>query len=441
MNYTRKLRFMLYNIVRRWKSILACAFILALLFGVLSIIKEIKKIRNYNSNISTQQTAMAEIEEKIEVYTSEILNIDNEIVEFDKVVKNTDLVPISEALIYINIIGDGSNVEKKLDEIKYVYVAVMNNISLYNSIIKELDLNITPLTLTKLVTKAQNSSSIQISIKGFKKELNEKIIDIIIDELFATEKKLNATMKTHALDLISKTSTDVKSSIYSDVINELNTEKDNLLGSLENSQNKLNFYKLDLKNSQTFNIVSFITYILLGFIFGVALALIISSIIIIFDNKIYCIDDMEINFNIKPLGEILVAETKKTGKIDNLINKIFGYKQHVFSFKDPSSISRKIKESGTDKLLIIVDNKQFKDIASTHIRLESFSHLNAFTASENKEVVFRTIDEVNEKDFQAHSNIVLGIVYAKDKFRQVEREIEAITLLNKKIIGFVGISI
>ncbi len=436
MNYTRKLKLMLYNTLKRWVLIVVCAIIAAAVLGAVATVKEIGRIKNYETNPAELQELVEKSENKVNYYKNELEKLDREIEEAKKLIKDTDTVQVSEALININVIADEGIAAQKLEEIKYIYYAVVNNVSLYEKITEELGLNIAPFTLKRLVGQTQNSSAIIISVKGFEQAINEKIRDKVVEEIFATEKNLNVDIETHKINLISETSTEIKESVYTDVFNELDSERESLIASLHSSEKLVMDYQND-NHAKHINASNVLLYIVMGIILGIAAGIVLSAIITIFDNKIYSSDDIILNFDLKLLGEAKIGTPKKLNVIDRLINRLFGYNQAVFSIAN----SDPLKAVEAEKLLFIVENKENKEKIRQNLHFKPFIVVDKFSNDSKKELVLKAANEVTEADMQMVSDIALDVVYNKSCFKQFAQKLSAIEALNKNVIGFIGLSV
>ncbi len=439
MNYTRNFKQMLYHTLKRWVMIVIVVIIAAGAFGAVATMKELNRIKSYEANPAEQQVLIEESESKIAYYESELAQFEAEIASAKKLIQDTDTVQISEALININVIG-GEQIDpaQKLEEIKYIYYAVINNVSLYEKISKELALNIPAATLKKLVAQSQNSSSILLSVKGFDREINEQVRAKLVEEIFATEKSLNASLKIHEIDLISQTSTEIKESVYATVFNELDEERDQLETKLRNSKKLAASYQSDDGNAiKQINLSTILIYLIMGGILGFVGAVALSAVGVILDNKIYSLDDVTRNFSVASLGEVKIGRAKKKSIISRLIDRLFGYHQPVF----PISNKNPLTDVEAQKLLLIVENKESKEKVEKQLCLKPFAIVEKFSEASCQEVLLKASSEVTETDLEEASDVVLGVVYQKSRFKQLERELAAICALNKNVIGFIGLSV
>lgn len=331
MNHQISFKTLIYRGMKQWRIVVFFVVVMAALAGIISVAKDFRTTDANELLLDEQKTI---VEDKSGQLQKQVMQIKEDIAEADFLLSEEmdDGLPlgkenISEALFAINLnltpmtqdtevalqySGYSQNAliqsiyPAKLEEVKYLYLATINDLSLYDEVKEQLKLDVSSDLLRKQVVQSYNYNSLLLQVTGFNAKTNIAIRDAVLERIMVFEATLNKNNPIHTLELLRTSDTVIEGTAWQNIRTEARTNKQKF----ETELAKLELQNDDLlalgSNSNGFariSLGSILFYIIVGMICGFAVGVLLVFIRILFSRKIWSIEDLENGYKLPVLGE------------------------------------------------------------------------------------------------------------------------------------------
>ncbi|MEG0271728.1 MAG: hypothetical protein RR639_00425 [Hydrogenoanaerobacterium sp.] len=461
MTHQINFKTLIYQSLKKWRTIVVVMLIFAVVAGAVSVAKEVLNTTQ-EVGVETHQTTVEILERQISQIRKKAAQIDALLAL--QVEKNLadDEENHSEALFAINmkspLTDDGSDAtyeqnlySVKLEEIKYLYYAMINNLTTYDELNMQLKLGIDSYQLRDLVKQSHNYNSILLSVSGFDAKTNIAIRDAMVDKIQLFARSINGDGPTHTLQLTDTSSTVVRDATWKNTVAAAKDQKKELSVQLTQLERQVTQPPMPTEGTDKPNLkllakLSF--YIAVGLLCGFMIGILLVLGQTILSSKIYGLEDLQNGYDISTLGEIYVVNTKKKrfafSGIDRLIYNIFFSNDELKYEVCKELLLRKINCMAADgqKILCVVQGDQSADILRETLSHTVFSQANnEFSSSSISEMLVKHETALDLKALDTCTGIILLTTYSSVTFSKLNRLIDVAILKAKPILGLVGISV
>ena len=440
------LKDLLFYIVKRWRSIFLVAVIFAILIGGYKLSKGVLKsqdeqyrinlLESYNSNLKNYQKTKEGYVKKIYTLTKDIdyeeeyekNSVLFQLDPYNKWVAKTDI------FVKIDRENDVNNFVDPADSLVKAYTAIIKSDSSLEEACKENNIDIRYLRELINVEADYNGNMISVTVTYKDGEGAQQILDKILESVKASRKEVESNLRTHSIIFMNGETSMVADQTFAKRKKERIDSLTELQKNLEETQLALD----DLKEPQTPIDMSFkgvikstFKYCVMGGAFGIFLSGLFLCVIYVIDPKLRSSDEFISRFGIKILGEYPKEEKKrKFSGIDKWLNKIEGKETFSREYVLKRVIASISIYTEKDQTVLLTGTTELDLLKNVENEIkDNFNKLNLEMGADMNRTP-ETLIRLRDID-----SIILVEKCGVSKYKDIERQIETIYSLNKKIIG------
>ena len=457
------LKDLMFAILRRWRTVLSVAVVLAVLLGGLKGFKALQTAKD----TKVQQERMEDYQRELDSYTTakesgerEIENINDDIQAQqtymdESVLMNMSPYDVCEATADLFIKTDYQIMPGMVyqnadytDSILQAYQSALTSAALQENVAKTASLE--PQYLKELVSvsrgsvadgNATNSTGytrftnlLTITVRYSDKEKAQEILNNILDNVTAMQEQIAGTIGPHSVSIVNQT---VGSTVDVDLAKQQKAARDQITDLQKSLSDKEAALK-ELKEPQAPSlgmravIKTGVKYAILGGILGVfAVAFCISALFVMSD-KVYAAKDIRRRYGLDLLGTVVV-DGKKNGGIDAWLARLEGRKVCADSEQNGALLAANMQNYAGDrkKLLVtgLVEESQLKQVVEmVQKQLKGYE----LAIGANMLECAETLKKLPECE-----GVVLVEQSGVSGYSEMTQEIEKIKSMDKAIVGCV----
>lgn len=463
--YTREidLKDLMFAILRKWRTVLLVAVVLAVLLGGMKGFKALQAAKD----TKMQQERMEDYQRELDSYTTakesgerEIENINNDIQTQqtymdESVLMNMSPYDVCEATADLFIKTDYQIMPGMVyqnadytDSILQAYQSALTSAALQENVAKIASLE--PQYLKELVSvsrgsvadgNATNSTGytrftnlLTITVRYSDKEKAQEILNNILDNVTAMQEQIAGTIGPHSVSIVNQT---VGSTVDVDLAKQQKAARDQITDLQKSLSDKEAALK-ELKEPQAPSlgmravIKTGVKYAILGGILGVfAVAFCISALFVMSD-KVYAAKNIRRRYGLDLLGTVVV-DGKKNGGIDAWLARLEGRKVCADSEQNGALLAANMQNYAGDrkKLLVtgLVEESQLKQVVEmVQKQLKGYE----LAIGANMLECAETLKKLPECE-----GVVLVEQSGVSGYSEMTQEIEKIKSMDKAIVGCV----
>lgn len=444
------LKDLLFFVLRKWRTLLLCALILAFLVGGFKLGKGLLQQQNENYIASVEkQYALdkKDYEQKKDTYDSSIKNLTDDIQYSEEYQTNSILQKIdpynkcvasADVFIKMNDIQQENRINvydsDPADSVLKAYEsAVKTGIEIQN-LSRERGLDLKYLKELIRVMPDYQSNMLTITVTDTDEAGAQEILDVLLESLKGKYPDVQQNLGEHSIvvmnrNLSIKADTDL-AGIQKSRVENLTSMRQNL-DDTEKKLEELKAPEVPATLSTKGLLKSGIKFGVLGGVVGGFLACFFVCVQFCLNNKVYNSDELKTRFGIKILGSFTKKREKKTfSKIDSLLDKLEGIECNT----DTAVCERIAANIGIytekDQLIFLTGTAKEDDIKRItedlkgklpDLRFESAGDMNKYT---------ETLTKLQKVD-----GIILIEEAGVSHYNNIQKELETITSLKKNVIG------
>ena len=457
------LKDLMFAILRRWRTVLSVAVVLAVLLGGMKGFKALHTAKDTKA----QQEKMEDYQRELDSYTTakesgerEIENINDDIQAQqtymdESVLMNMSPYDVCEATADLFIKTDYQIMPGMVyqnadytDSILQAYQSALTSAALQENAAKTASLE--PQYLKELVSvsrgsvadgNATNSTGytrftnlLTITVRYSDKEKAQEILNNILDNVTAMQEQIAGTIGPHSVSIVNQT---VGSMVDVDLAKQQKAARDQITDLQKSLSDKEAALK-ELKEPQASSlgmravIKTGVKYAILGGILGVfAVAFCVSALFVMSD-KVYAAKDIRRRYGLDLLGTVVV-DGKKNGGIDAWLARLEGRKVCADSEQNGALLAANMQNYAGDrkKLLVtgLVEESQLKQVVEmVQKQLKGYE----LAIGANMLECAETLKKLPECE-----GVVLVEQSGVSGYSEMTQEIEKIKSMDKAIVGCV----
>ena len=458
------LRELIYVILRKWRTVLSVAVVLAVLLGGLKGFKTLQMARDTKA----QQEKIADYQRELDSYTiakesgeREIENINDDIQAQqtymdESVLMNMSAYDVCEASADLFIKTDYQVMPGMVyqnadytDSILQAYQSALGSAALQENVAKEVSLK--PQYLKELVSVKRGSFTsgttvenggytrytnlLTIKVRYSDKEKAQDILDSILSEVNALQEQIAGTIGPHTVSVVNQTA---GSTVDMDLAKLQKTNRDaitELQTSLADKEKALKELKEPSAPAAGMNAVvkSGVKYAIFGGILGVFMVAFFISVMFVMSDKLYAAKDIRKRYGLNFLGAMDAEGAKPKKGIDAWLARLEGRRVNVDAAKNYALLAANVENYAGEckKLLVtgLVASRQLESLAQ-----ELQKELNGYEliAGANMLEDAKTLKKLPECD-----GVILVEQTGVSSYADMTQEIEKIQSMDKPVVGCV----
>lgn len=440
------LKDLIFYILKKWRSVLFIGVVMAVLMGGGKFSQEALKYQDkhymaelqetYNTEIKNYNVTKEGYERNIETLTQ---NIDyEEVYEKNSVLFQLDPYNKWVAKMDLFIKMDEENgiitMVDPADSLLKAYSSILSSESSLKEASKENDIQSRYLRELVNIEQDFNGNMITISVTYKDGEGAQKILDNILEVITARQPELESSLGSHRVILINGETSMVADEGLADSQNERVDSLSKMQTSLEDAQSVLD----ELKEPQIPTELSFkgvlkssVKFAVLGAVLGGFLTAFFWCTVYVINPKLRSAEEFKSRFEVKILGEFSQErKAKKKLGIDSWLQKLEGDK--FFSRED---VFKRIVAN----ISIYMEKEQIMLLTGT-VELELLSSIEAEIKNSFPGVIIEVRADMNRNAetvtmLPTVDAVILVEKCGASRYKDIEKELETINSLNKKIIG------
>lgn len=442
------LKDLIYAVCKAWRKVLIIGIIFAIAFGTYKGLPALKLV-NDNANKEENQLAYEEslkdYETKLEIYTEEKRNIEEEIDRKQIYLDSSLLMQIDPYEVTYSALDYYIVSETYNFSILNYYVNYVKSSELYQDILNKcnIDADIKYFMEVLTISADYDSNMLSIRLKYNDKDISNEIIQQVKESLNAKYLQIQGAVGNHIFNLVNESNAQT-------IDLSLQTNKDSYIDSLVELRSSLEAKEAEISTltKPDFNIISYssalksvIKYVVIGGVIGVFFAATCIIFAYISSDKLQDKKRIKSRFKLKILGDYAIdKEGKVFSFIDRYIAKCFGQGPNTLNKIDITDIVI------TNISLILKSDESIKRILITSSILEEVEQKNIFNDFKNdhrlKNINIQYGNNIGTSASTlinaADSDAVILIEKKKSSsLSKIEQEIETINDLDKKVIGVI----
>ncbi|MCI8725606.1 MAG: chain-length determining protein [Hungatella sp.] len=444
------LKDLMFVVLRRWRSILVTAVVLAVLTGGFKIGQSLHQQsdpeflktaeEDYQKELSMYELNKAAKEREIENLTVDIENQDQymeksvlmSISPYDVSVSSADFFVKTDYEIMPNMVYQNINYA---DSLIKSYAAAVKKDGLDKISDKE---NIDIKYLEELVTVDidYNNDMFFVQVKHSDPKKADAIMDSIMNTLKGMRGKLSSAISNHTLSVMNETSSvtvdltiadtqKAKKDYMNTLETSLRTKKDELEGLTEPTKpavSKLSAVKSGIK------------YVLLGGVLGAFMVMFIVCVAFLMSDKVASAKELKNRFNIKTLGVLESKREKKAfGFVDRWLDKLEGVDVTTPEDIRYEVIAANIRNYARDSKTLLVTGTVDKAVLDTVAgKLKELLPGVQISCGEDMRVTAYTLEQLSR-----HEGVILVEKKGVSTYTGVSQEVETIKNVDKTTVGYI----
>ena len=453
LNFEIDLKKMLYNVLKKWKTII----VLMIIFAVLSNLIYIYKNKMLDSTLEDNyQKALTDKEidevnyahESYELYEAQYNQKNQYLNESEKM--KLQYNNVNNYTLQYRV--EKSDVNGVVDAIISAYVSGIKNDELFKIVENKTNNRIQSKYVSELINVWKNNSSvniekdldidvININVIAGNKEDCDNIVDCVkkrIDEIYNDTKVIYVNYSI--VPVLEDYSINVDLNLR-DEQNELkasiNTLKKNMISVTKSFTDKqLEYYNFKYKDNDKSDAFISIKFIVLGLGIGFVMAALFLALKYIWSYKLKSSNDLKMGWNIELINSVLIDEKH------NVLSKLMWSNDNIKTYEEQVNyLSMEIK-------MLIKDDNRYKNllITGTADTIESKKLIKSIKDN----ISFENINIVTCQSIidSAQSLTLLdsvdGVIFVEEimqsSYNNIDKEIQLCRRLDKQIIGAVVIS-
>ena len=468
--YTREidLKDLMFAILRKWRTVLSVAVVLAVLLGGLKGFKALQATKD----TKVQQEKMADYQRELDSYTTakesgerEIENINEDIQAQqtymdESVLMNMSAYDVCEASADLFIKTDYQVMPGMVyqnadytDSILQAYQSALGSAALQENVAKEVSLK--PQYLKELVSVKRGSFTpgttvenggytrytnlLTIKVRYSDKEKAQDILGSILSEVNALQEQIAGTIGPHTVSVVNQTA---GSTVDMDLAKLQKTNRDaitELQTSLADKEKALKELKEPSAPVAGMSAVvkSGVKYAVLGGILGVfAVAFCISAMFVMSD-KVYAAKDIRRRYGLNFLGTLEAEGAKKKSGIDAWLARLEGRRVSGDAKKDYPLLAANVENyAGECKKLLVTGLVASSQLESLVKNLQKELKGYELTAGVNMLESAKTLKMLPECD-----GVILVEQTGVSSYADMTQEIEKIQSMDKPVVGCVVVEV
>ena len=422
-----RLKDLVFGVLRRWRSVLVLALVCGLALGGFAFLKN----RNANPQTADRTAYLQELERYQQQYTAkeyEVQWLSNRVEQYRTYMKQSvmmgiDPTAVCRAEVDIYIVGSDEELARRmLDD----YRAALSDGAFVQSAAQTMGIEskylweLITVSVKETVIGESTQRYINVVIDHSTLEGANQLLNLVADRIHGVEPAVQEALGTHTLELAVQ-----EASIRVDTSNlagrqwleqERMSEYERTLASAEKALAALT-PPAEPANPQAAggNVVKLaVVGALLGGVLGCGWGV----LAILFGDKLYSVSDLQGRYRVKILGS--VAGKGKRCAIDKLLDRLEGRRSKDTPDNDAlvAAITEKQLDGGAG--LLVGDGNRIADLAK---RLGM-----TLTAQ-------RLTDSEGLKQLECCDGVIVLCVCGKDRYSQMEKTMEMVENLGKKVYG------
>jgi|LSQX01.3.fsa_nt_gb hypothetical protein len=419
--YDITLRELVFQILKRWRSILIFGLICAIALCGINVARIVK-----NNSQSLSQEDKVKLQDTINKLQSQTIKEEKELNE--SIYFNLDPTVITDGMLTFYMKA-GSDDEENTNHknIMYAYVTYLESDEFCSKITEQMSKKIPPEyigDLLKTETDFNNKLNfLKIHIYGDNEADVVNLIELVKQEIYKYQTKVSGIVKDHNVYLVSE---EIKI-ISDDRVKQDREWKEQYLATLKT---ELENTKSQLLASGRSIQLSDLKHAIIGFIAGILLAALFYSAIIIFSSKVKSSNQLINCFDIKILGQFT---TKPKNKLDALINK-FGSYPFVPREEMSSIIAFNIAALAKTKKILIMRSRNINSVEEVFNGTLSCDILRDYEINYCNSLLYDSTTLANLLDTES---VIVVLKLNKTSLDEVQNILNTITNYKKDLIGVI----
>lgn len=285
------LKDMCFYLLLRWKKIIVCAIVAALLMGgfqaVLCMGDDSKNTEELSAVVEEQEDSNVEAlleDQRKYMQESILMRLDT---------YNSFCAKASVFASYGYQIMPELEEQQYTHEVLQFYEKLLNDSKTLEEIAKQVETETE--YLSEVVSVVISDNWLEISVLHYDKQTAEQVLTLLIDNLNMAKDKVTKRVGEHSIDIM----TAPIAKEIGEKVNNKQTKEREYLSELEAAQNELNAL-----HNPTAMVTSCIKMMIIGFIAGGVLSVVLLCVIFIFSDKVYSGEELERRLGVRIIGKI-----------------------------------------------------------------------------------------------------------------------------------------
>ena len=452
------LKDLMFAVLRQWKKILLVGVVLAMLLGGVKAVLTYREENDEDAIKAAEEqfeADMASYERNKENKEREIGNLQKDIEKQQNYLEKSVLMNMSpydvcEARADLFIKTDYEimpgmvyqNVDYT-DTILQTYQSVMTSTVFLSHIADDMGIDVQ--YLRELISIERGSTMISssnvnkltnlltITVKHATQREAESVMRKLLDGIDALQVQIIENIGEHTVNMVNKSTGSAVDLKLADRQQEQNNQLINLQQTLDDKEKALEDLEEPKKmvSAEMATLKSAVKYGVIGGVLGAFVVVFFVCVVFVMSDKVYSSKELKTRFGIKILGSLPVTGKKKTGKAERLINRLEGREHKIGEAAEVELIAANIcNYAGEAKRLLVtgsISGEKIMHVAKLlEEKLEEMNVISGDNMLQNAETI-RLLPECDSVVLVEEANV--------STYAMVERELEKVMDLQKKIVG------
>lgn len=455
-NYEQEidLKDLMFAVLRKWRPIILIAIVFALLLGAFKTVKGIQQLGDaefVQKNQQTHKTNMDQYESTKKRLEREIQNLQDNIKSqqeykedsilmninpYDEYVATTTMYISTDYQIMPGMMYQNPNAASSILK---AYMSIAQNGEMYNYVLGKMN-NQLGLRYLKELVKLEpdyNNNMLNITVVGDTEERTHKVMGWIMDSIETSKEKVVQSIGQHEINMVDESEyvtvdmeLDAKQKDFSVNMEQLDislTDKTKELADLKEPTNDLLSKRSVLKSA--------IKYAILGGVLGGFMMVFFICVAFLMSDKMVNEKELRRRYNIMVLGAFKRAEKKKMfAFVDKWLDRMEGASDKDMEEEQTYEVVAANAVNYTDGLnkVVLIGTIDREAVSRIQSGLEPLLPGVSLAVGGNPCKEAQAI-----KETASGEAVILVEQRGKSQFSSIERELELVASMNKKVIGCV----